>query len=69
MNMSIRKFWRYIKRYQLYENYTISKTGECSGMVKFKEPIKYWMVSLEKNEDKYKNFKANETELRSKIEG
>lgn len=69
MNMSIRKFWRYIKRYQLYENYTISKTGECSGMVKFKEPIKYWMVSLKENEDKYKNFKANETELRSKIEG
>lgn len=66
MNMSIRKFWRYVERYQLHENYTISKTGECSGMVSFKEPIKYWMISLEKG-DKYVHLKADENELRSKI--
>ncbi len=69
MNMTIRKFWRYIKRYKLYESYTIAKTGECSGMVKFKEPIKYWMNSLDENKDKYKDLKTSETELRNKIEG
>lgn len=66
-NMTVRKFWRYIKRYQLYEGYTIAKTGECSGMVSFKEPIKYWMVSLEED-DKYKYLKMDENELKSKIE-
>lgn len=66
MNMTIRKFWRYIKRYKLHENYTFLKTGECSGMVKFKEPIKHWMVSLEED-DKYKHLKADEEEIRGKI--
>lgn len=66
MNMSIRKFWRYIKRYQLHENYSILKSGECCGMVTFKEPIKYWMVSLEED-DKYKHLKTDENELRGKI--
>lgn len=66
MNMTIRKFWRYIKRYQLHESYTIAKTGECSGMVTFKEPIKHWMVSLEVD-DKYKELKTDENELRGKI--
>lgn len=68
MNMTIRKFWRYIKRYNLHETYTIAKTGECSGFVKFSEPIKHWMRSLEEN-DKYKNLKADENELRSKVSG
>lgn len=66
MHMTIRKFWRYIKRYQLHEGYTIAKTGECSGMVSFKEPIKHWMVSLEVD-DKYKNIKMDENELKSKV--
>lgn len=66
MNMTVRKFWRYLKRYNLYEDYQICKTGECSGMVTFKEPIKHWMRSLEV-EDKYKHLKADEGELRSKI--
>lgn len=66
MNMTIRKFWRYIKRYNLHETYTIAKTGECSGFVKFNEPIKHWMRSLEED-DKYKNLKADENELRGKI--
>ena len=66
MNMSIRKFWRYLKRYQLFESYKILKTGECSGMVTFKEPIKYWMSSLD-IEDKYGHLKANEDEIRGKM--
>lgn len=66
MNMTIRKFWRYIKRYNLHENYTIMRTGECSGMVSFKEPIEHWMVSIDEN-DKYKNLKADENELKRKI--
>lgn len=66
MNMTIRKFWRYIKRYNLHENYTIMRTGECSGMVTFKEPIKHWMISIEEN-DKYKHLKADEKEIRGKI--
>lgn len=65
-NMSIRKFWRYIKRYNLHENYKIAKTGESSGMVTYKEPIRHWMNSLEK-EDKYKHLKADESELRGKV--
>lgn len=66
MNMTIRKFWRYIKRYQLHESYTIAKTGECSGMVKFKETIPYWITSLD-DDDKYKNLKTDENEIRSKV--
>lgn len=66
MDMTIRKFWRYIKRYNLHENYTIMRTGECSGMVSFKEPIKHWMISLEED-DKYKHLKADENEIRGKI--
>lgn len=66
MNMTIRKFWRFVKRFNLHENYTILKTGECSGMVKFKEPIKHWMVSIDE-EDKYSSLKADEQALKSKI--
>ena len=66
MNMTIRKFWRYVNRYRLYENYTLMKTGECSGMVKYKEPIEYWMLSLDED-DKYKNLKTDEESLRSKV--
>lgn len=66
MNMTIRKFWRYIKRYQLHEGYTIAKTGECSGMVTYKEPIKHWMISIEE-EDKYRHLKTDENELKGKI--
>lgn len=66
MNMPIRKFWRYIKRFNLHENYTIMRTGECSGMVSFKEPIKHWMISLDED-DKYKDLKTDENELRGKM--
>lgn len=66
MNMTIRKFWRYIKRYNLHEKYTIMKTGECSGLITFKEPIEHWMISLYED-DKYKNLKTDENELRGKL--
>lgn len=66
-NMTIRKFWRYIKRDQLHENYIVAKTGECSGMVSYKTPIKNWRTSLTED-DKYKNLKTDENELKSKIE-
>lgn len=66
MGMSIRKFWRYVNRYRLYENYTLMKTGECSGMVKYNKPIEYWMSSLDED-DKYKNLKTDEESLRSKV--
>ncbi len=68
MNMTIRKFWRYIRRFQLKESYTIAKTGECSGMVTFKEPLKHWMTSFEDlEEDKYRELKTDETSLRRKL--
>ena len=35
-------------------------------MVSFKEPIKYWMISLDED-DKYKDLKADEEALKSKI--
>jgi len=66
MKMSIRKFWRYIKRYNLFENYQICKTAEQSGMVKYKEPIKYWITSIDEK-DRYKDLKADEGTLRGKV--
>ncbi len=66
LNMTIRKFWRYIKRYQLYESYNILKTGECSGMVSFKEPIEYWMSGIESG-DKYSSYKSEEQIIKNKI--
>jgi len=68
MEMPIRKFWRYIKRYNLHESYTICKTGEASGMVTFKEPIKHWMISIEED-DLYKSLKTDEKSLKDKISG
>lgn len=66
MKMTIRKFYRYIRRYQLYENYRIAKTGECSGMVSFKEPIQHWMTSLDED-DRYQSVKADENSIKGKI--
>ena len=66
-NMTIRKFWRYVKRYQLYENYTFAKTGEYSGMVSFKEPIPHWMASLDET-DAYDQLKADENSLKGKLQ-
>ena len=64
--MSIRKFWRYIDRINMHESYTIMKTGESSGFVQYKEEIKHWMISLDK-EDKYSSLKTDEKDLRDKM--
>ena len=64
--MSIRKFWRYINRYRLREEYTINRTGESSGFVTFKEPIKQWIRSID-NDDKYASVKADEDAIKGKI--
>ena len=67
-NLTIRKFWRYIKRLNKHDEYQACRTGEMSGMVTFKQPLKHWMSSMEV-EDKYKDLKANESEIRSKLGG
>lgn len=66
-NLTIRKFWRYIKRINKHEEYEACRSGEMSGMVTFKEPIHHWMTSIEVT-DKYSDLKTDEDELRSKIE-
>lgn len=65
--MSIRKFWRIIKRIQKQEEYQSCHSAEMTGMVTFKEPLRHWMTSIEKI-DKYDNLKADEKEVRGKIE-
>lgn len=66
--MSIRRFWRLIKRVTMHEDYIAAHTGEFSGMVTFKEPLKHWMVEI-KQDDKYGNLKADEKALKNKING
>ena len=66
-NLTIRKFWRYIKRINKHDEYNACRSGQMSGMVTFKEPIQHWMTSIEVT-DKYENLKTDEQELRSKIE-
>lgn len=65
-NMTIRKFWRYIKRINKHEEYQACRSGEMSGMVTFKEPLPHWMTSIEVT-DKYENLKSDADKLRSKI--
>ena len=65
-NLTIRKFWRYIKRLNKHEEYEAYRSGQLSGLVTFKEPLQHWMTTLEV-EDKYENLKTDEQELRSKI--
>lgn len=65
-NLTIRKFWRYIKRINKYNDYTALKTAELVGFVTFKEPINHWMTSIEV-EDKYKNLKTSEQEIKNKV--
>ena len=58
MNLTIRKFGRYIKRINMYDAYKISMTASLSGMVTFKSPIKHWMISINK-EDKFRDVKTD----------
>lgn len=66
MNLTVRKFWRYIKRINKHEQYEACLNGQMSGMITFKEPIEHWMTSIEVK-DKYENLKTDEGELREKI--
>lgn len=66
MHLSIRKFWRYIKRINKHEQYNACLNGQMSGMATFKEPLKHWMTSIEVD-DKYSDVKTDESELREKI--
>ncbi len=66
-NLSIRKFWRYIKRINKHEDYNVCRSARMTGLVTFKEPIHHWMTTIEIN-DKYQDLKTDEGELRSKIE-
>lgn len=66
-NLTIRKFWRYIKRINKHDEYQTCRSGQMSGMVTFKEPLQHWMTSIEVT-DKYENLKTDEDELRSKVE-
>ena len=66
MNLTVRKFWRYIKRINKHEQYEACLNGQMSGMATFKEPIEHWMTSIEVK-DKYENLKTDEGELREKI--
>ncbi len=65
--LTVRKFWRYIKRINLHEEYEAYRLGQMSGMVTFKEPLKHWMAGIDAA-DKYDSVKTDESELRSKIE-
>lgn len=64
--LTVRKFWRYIKRINRHEEYQVCRTAAMSGMVTFKTPIRHWMTSIE-DEDHYKGLKTDEDEIRNKI--
>lgn len=64
--LTIHKFWRYVKRVSKRDEYNACRQGQMSGFVTFKEPLSHWMTSFEV-EDKYKDLKTDEDELRSKV--
>lgn len=66
--MSVRKFWRYIKRIKKRETFTIMKTAECGGMVTFKDPVEYWMTELDVN-DKFENVKTDSQTIKQMVSG
>lgn len=65
-NLTIRKFWRYINRINMYDSYKMCQTGAMSGMITFKDPIKHWMTIIEKK-DKYEDVKTSEDEIKNKV--
>lgn len=65
-NMTLRKFWRYIKRINKHDDYQSCRTAEMGGMVTFKQPLTHWMTTLDVD-DKNSALKVDEQELRSKI--
>ena len=65
-DMPIRKFWRLVKRITKRDMFVAMKTGECSGMVKFKEPVQYWMSNIDED-DKFDNVKTDAQTLQQMI--
>lgn len=65
-NMTIRKFWRYVKRISKYDMFKAMKSAESTGMVKFKEPVQYWMSNIEE-EDKFQDVKTDTQTLKQMI--
>ena len=65
-DMTIRKFFRYIKRINKLDMFKAYKAAESSGMVKFKQPIQYWMNSIDKK-DKYSDVKTDTDTIRKMI--
>jgi hypothetical protein len=69
-NLTIRRFNRLLRRINMRDDFIIAKEAEMGGMVKFKNPIKHWMISIEK-QDKYSDVKTDSksfNELKGKIE-
>lgn len=60
--LTIRKFYRYIRRINMFEDYKICQSASMSGMVTFKNPISHWMIQIERN-DKYDNVKTSSEEF------
>ncbi len=67
-DLSIRKFWRYVKRISKRDIFNIMKSAESTGFIKFKEPIQYWMCELDQG-DKYKDIKTDTQSLKKMISG
>ncbi len=67
-DLTIRKFWRYVKRMNRHEEYLACRFGQMSGFVTFKEPLSSWMTSIGLL-DREEALKTDEGELRGKING
>lgn len=67
-DLPIRKFWRYVKRISKRDIFTVMKSAESTGFVKFKEPVQYWMSELDDG-DKFKDVKTDTQSLRKMISG
>lgn len=65
-DMTIRKFWRYIKRINKLDMFKAMKAAESTGMVKFKEPVQYWMSTID-NKDKFSDVKTDAETIRNMI--
>jgi hypothetical protein len=66
-NWTIRTFGKVLERYDMKLNYQIFKTGEMSGMVEFKEPIKSWLIQI--NHNKYDGLLVDVDDYKNKISG
>ncbi len=67
-DLTIRKFWRYVKRISKRDVFNTMKPAESTGFVKFKEPVQYWMCELDEG-DKFKDVKTDAQSLRKMISG